>query len=62
MGFHEDHFYSCFLHILNLACQASLAVYDPSRKEKSKARLIDSIDCEDEDFDEEYLVEQMKDE
>ena len=61
MEFHEDHFYSCFLHILNLACQAALAVYDPSRKENSKATLIYEIDCEEDDFDEEYLVDQMKD-
>jgi len=40
LGFHEDQFLWCFLHILNLACQAAIEVYDPSRKNKQKVQLV----------------------
>jgi hypothetical protein len=31
-GFDRAIFYGCFLHILNLACQAAIKVYDPDKK------------------------------
>ena len=31
-GFNREIFYRCFLHILNLAFQAAIRVYDPEKK------------------------------
>jgi hypothetical protein len=68
IGFSKSQFYPCFLHILNLACQAALAVYDPTRKDISRkaAKVVllqddrsdysgseDSDDPADPDFDDE---------
>lgn len=64
LGFQEHQFVWCFLHILNLACQAAISVYDPDKKIKrsKKVRLVrdqefddfsgsdDSADPEDPDF------------
>ena len=60
-GFDSGLFYGCFLHILNLACQAALKVYDPEKKSKPMKRTVltiiddkseseDSQDEEDLDF------------
>lgn len=67
-GFDRQLFFGCFLHILNLACQAAIEVYDPFRKNKTvRTRLVsdlddfsgseDSQDEEDEDFEDEYAEE-----
>ena len=72
LRFDEDQFYPCFLHILNLACQAAIEVYDPTRKKKAgKVVLVpeglfdefsgseDSNDPDDSDF---YPEDDDKDE
>jgi hypothetical protein len=69
-GYGREIFYGCFLHVLNLACQAAIEVYDPARKQKTKrSRLIeefdfvtfsgseDSHDEEDPDYLDEYEEE-----
>ena len=66
-GFDRDIFYGCFLHVMNLGCQAAIEVYDPKRKKKTnRTRLVtdsdfesfsgseDSQDEEDSDYDDEY--------
>ena len=63
-GYDRQIFYGCFLHVLNLACQTAIEVYDPTRKRKtSRIRLAadiedfsgseDSHDEEDADYEEE---------
>ena len=69
-GFNRGIFYRCFLHILNLACQAAIRVYDPEKKTKSVRRTVVSItddesesedtqddiqDEEDPDFDDDTM-------
>ena len=70
-GYDRQIFYGCFLHVLNLACQAAIAVYDDSRlKKELRIRLAedsdfsgseDSHDEDDPDYDDaeadEYDVE-----
>jgi hypothetical protein len=68
-GYDRQIFYGCFLHVLNLACQAAITVYDDSRSKKElRIRLAedsdfsgseDSNDEEDPDYDEadEYVDE-----
>ena len=65
-GFDRAIFYNCYLHILNLACQAANRVYDPAKKSISVRRTVlrnlddlsdvseseDSQEEEDPDFDE----------
>ena len=51
-GFDRGIFYGCFLHILNLACQATLKVYDPDKKSTPARRTVrrnmdDSSESED---------------
>jgi hypothetical protein len=72
-GYDRSIFYGCFLHVLNLACQAAIEVYDPTRKNKtSRIRLLadiedfsgseDSHDEEDPDYNEEDdYAEELKD-
>lgn len=61
-GFDRGIFYGCFLHILNLACQAAIRVYDPEIKPVKRIKLAlsddeseseDSQDEEDPDFQDE---------
>jgi hypothetical protein len=62
-GYDREIFFGCFLHVLNLACQAAIEVYDPLRKKKTiRTRLTDiddfsgsedSRDEEDSDYEEE---------
>jgi hypothetical protein len=70
-GYEQHIFYNCFLHVLNLACQAAIEVYDPFRKKKaSRIRLVDfedfsgSEDSNDEDDpnydDEDEYAEELK--
>ena len=41
-GYDRQIFYGCFLHVLNLACQAAIKVYDDSRsKMELRIRLAD---------------------
>ena len=71
-GYDRDIFYGCFLHVLNLACQAAIEVYDPTRKKKtSRIRLAedvedfsgseDSHDEEDPDYEHDDYEEELKD-
>jgi hypothetical protein len=74
-GFDRGVFYGCFLHILNLACQAAIQVYDPVKKSISVRRTVlttmddkseseDSQDEEDPDFDDnetDQYAEELKD-
>jgi hypothetical protein len=39
-GFDRSTFYGCFLHILNLACQAAIKVYDPAKKSSPVRRTV----------------------
>jgi hypothetical protein len=39
-GFDRGIFYGCYLHILNLACQAAIKVYDPDKKSKPVRRTV----------------------
>lgn len=61
-GFDRGTFYGCFLHILNLACQAAIKLYDPDNTSRSarvtvltiiddKSESEDSQDEQDPDFD-----------
>jgi hypothetical protein len=44
-GYDRQISYHCFLHVLNLACQAAIQVYDPYRKTKtSRIRLVEDIE------------------
>ena len=45
-GYDRGIFYGCFLHILNLACQAAIKVYDPTHK-KMTTRIRLTTDIED---------------
>jgi hypothetical protein len=74
-GFDRGVFYGCFLHIMNLACQAAIQVYDPVKKSISVRRTVlttmddkseseDSQDEEDPDFDDyemDQYAEELKD-
>jgi hypothetical protein len=72
-GYSREIFYGCFLHVLNLACQAAIEVYDPKRKKGTeRIRLVkdsdlesfsgseDSHDEDDSDYEDEY-EEELKD-
>jgi hypothetical protein len=67
-GYDRHIFHGCFLNVLNLACQAAIKVYDPSRKKKTvRTKLVrvddfsgseDSQDEPDEDYEnDEYAKE-----
>lgn len=44
-GYDRGIFFGCFLHVLNLACQAAIEVYDPRRKSKvTRIRLVNDDD------------------
>jgi hypothetical protein len=70
-GYEGQIFYGCFLHVLNLACQAAIEVYDPARKKKtSRIRLVDiedfsgsedSHDEEDPDYADDDYSQELKD-
>ena len=72
-GFGREIFYGCFLHVLNLACQAAIEVYDPHRKTQvTRTRLVenfedfsgseDSQDEEDPDYhDEDAYTAELRD-
>jgi hypothetical protein len=70
-GYDRHIFYGCFLQVLNLACQAAIEVYDPSRKKKTvRTKLVpvddfsgseDSQDEEDEDYAEDSQDEEDED-
>jgi hypothetical protein len=71
-GYDRGIFYGCFLHVLNLACQAALEVFDPTRKKKTaRIRLAedvedfsgseDSHDEEDPDYEEDDYEGELKD-
>lgn len=74
-GFDRGLFYGCFLHVLNLACQAAIKVYDPDKNHKPVKRTVltifddkseseDSQDEEDPDFtDDEFnqYTEELED-
>lgn len=70
-GYEGQIFYGCFLHVLNLACQAAIEVYDPARKNKtSRIRLVDiedfsgsedSHDEEDPDYADDDYSQELKD-
>jgi hypothetical protein len=75
VGFDRGIFYGCFLHILNLACQAAIKVYDPEKTSISVRRTVltimddeseseDSVDEDDPNFDDneiERCFEELKD-
>jgi hypothetical protein len=47
-GFSRKQFLWCFLHVLNLACQAAIEVYDPRLKHKArKVKLLPDDDAFD---------------
>ena len=71
MGYDRHIFHGCFLHVLNLACQAAIEVYDPFRKTKTKRiRLTsdledfsgseDSHDEEDQNYEEDQYANELK--
>jgi hypothetical protein len=74
-GFDRGIFYGCFLHILNLACQAAIKVYDPVKTSNTVRRTVlttiedkseseDSQDEEDPDFEDgemDQYTEELKD-
>ncbi len=71
-GYDRGIFYGCFLHVLNLACQAAIEVYDPTRTKKtSRTRLVadiedfsgseDSHDEEDPDYENDDYAEELGD-
>ena len=74
-GFDRGTFYGCFLHILNLACQAAIKVYDPDKKPIPVRRTVltnlddkseseDSQDEEDPGYDDNEMdqyIEEIKD-
>jgi hypothetical protein len=64
-GFDRGTFYRCFLHILNLACQAAITVYDPKKKVKRTndeelSESDESQDEEDNDFDDFDRVQELE--
>jgi hypothetical protein len=72
-GYDRSIFYGCFLHVLNLACQSAIEVYDPTRKKKtSRIRLVediedfsgseDSHDEEDPDYADDDYAQELSDE
>ena len=66
-GFSPQIFYGCFLHVLNLASQAALKVYDSSKKKKNvKKRKIQMLgeneDSTDDEDDPESEFDQYEEE
>lgn len=65
-GFDRGTFYGCFLHILNLACQAAITVYDPKKKkvrgtnQEELSEPEDSQDEEDPDFNDYVQVQELE--